>query len=487
MAFNQRQYSAQRAGESRSLPMDVGLPLGLSDCHPQHHRIKEIHDAGEEYVFPDPAPQYVGSTAGDPSTSADGDKPGIGPMTALGVSSLLSYLETDLRVDQNFHSISDASNDANFQIGKGGGSEAEKSWSEQLDFLPCRWDEWGQACAEPMSDPGNHIYTNHVLPQTSTLRQTNDCEDTIDAAALILHLTHEHATDLNIFECSAADCNEIFSSCSDFDKHLRSEHLPLTLYRCRWDGCEAVTAGLTQLDVHMQETHLISLAESFQSDYAPEPPKEHVPNLAHLAYTEAPNISARTCLWRLDDERKDSCRPCATSFHTTRELHEHVLRLHLHGKNNDKYPCRWQGCTSSTTTKSKLMMHIFVHTKHKPHRCAWKGCSGFFTSKEKLKQHEHIHTGAKPYVCPHSCGYRTAFSSQLSMHVRTHTGERPLKCKTCGKAFSESSNLNKHLKIHEEKNFKCPYSGCKSEFFRRDMLKRHCKTRHADTWLLADP
>jgi uncharacterized Zn-finger protein len=43
--------------------------------------------------------------------------------------------------------------------------------------------------------------------------------------------------------------------------------------------------------------------------------------------------------------------------------------------------------------------------------------------------------------------------------MRTHSGERPYQCKYCRKAFSDSSTLTKHMRVHSGgKNFRFYYS-----------------------------
>ncbi|KAL0828800.1 hypothetical protein ABMA28_003713 [Loxostege sticticalis] len=139
--------------------------------------------------------------------------------------------------------------------------------------------------------------------------------------------------------------------------------------------------------------------------------------------------------------------------------------------------CPVHGCGKTFTTNTNLTTHMRAHSGERPHVCM--ECGKSFTSKNSLNNHLRIHTGAKPYICP-VCGRRFT-TNKLAVHMRTHTGARPHACAvaTCARAFSTRRALRLHAATHAPpaRPHRCPL--CPSAYNHRQSLRKHVRQRHA--------
>ncbi|CAB3399718.1 unnamed protein product [Caenorhabditis bovis] len=137
-----------------------------------------------------------------------------------------------------------------------------------------------------------------------------------------------------------------------------------------------------------------------------------------------------------------SCNQCGKMFtyEYYRDKHLKYTRCVDNGKR--KYPCAI--CDRSFEKRDRLRIHILhVHENHRPHVCTI--CSKSFSQSSSLNKHMRVHSGERPYKCD-CCPKAFTASSILRTHKRQHSGEKPFMCSHCGKAFASHAAHDSHVR-----------------------------------------
>ena len=321
--------------------------------------------------------------------------------------------------------------------------------------MTCRWLDTDQPCeisASTKADLRQHVFQEHIEPQTQQICEWDNCHQTVDSQHFTAHFLNNHQPESYI--CLSQGCGSQFSDAEQLAQHMEIMHGPD--FSCHWAGCEVARSDPAELTNHVNNEHLNSSSEQFLghprllplrgpshssalSSSTQAASEQHgsqistssaptTPMNFHTIETISPFTNPYTCKWI------SGCTNgalCGAEFSNEYNLQQHVELVHTKGISSN-FVCRWQLCRrhgKPLQNKRALDNHMRVHAEcesklneqhcitdnHIVNTLICSHCKKHFDDKTKLANHERSHTKEKPYICQ-DCG--SSFSSKESLSMR---------------------------------------------------------------------
>jgi KRAB domain-containing zinc finger protein len=116
-------------------------------------------------------------------------------------------------------------------------------------------------------------------------------------------------------------------------------------------------------------------------------------------------------------------------------------------------------CGKFCATRGRLKDHMRKHSNEKNYICM--ECGKRFKGEESLKTHMKMHRGEYDYSCDQCDAKYVSASALLNHKTSKHTPGLQFTCEHCGKGYQNRPSYSVHLTTHTgEKPYKCKWEGC---------------------------
>ncbi|KAK3586301.1 hypothetical protein CHS0354_002804 [Potamilus streckersoni] len=149
-------------------------------------------------------------------------------------------------------------------------------------------------------------------------------------------------------------------------------------------------------------------------------------------------------------ESKDVLSPkvCDICGYKTKDPNFYYIHYHKYFRHGVPLPKGWKPftcdiCGKECFTKFQLRDHKLVHFEETPFVC--EHCGSGFKSRTSLNSHVfHRHSSVRSHQC-NQCPKTFKTRTQLLVHFRTHSGEKPFHCPQCHYKSTTRGNMRLHL------------------------------------------
>ncbi|KAH6687292.1 zinc finger protein [Plectosphaerella plurivora] len=160
--------------------------------------------------------------------------------------------------------------------------------------------------------------------------------------------------------------------------------------------------------------------------------------------------------------------------------------------------CDWPGCTSKFNRPARLAAHRRSHTNERPFKCTWDNCDKDYREEKHLRAHIQAHKDERKHKCTYvdeegKCGKAFANSTRLNRHMRTtHSGDKDqFRCKDyppCNETFRKRNTFDRHIRTEHQggRAYPCEEPGCDAEFDSQGALRNHTKREHSEPEFFCD-